>query len=77
MHEHDFNFERYKNLDISNARPARLNPKIKQLQDSLRAMKSQDDFINFFDSDVREVIIKHSTPQDRVRLNAVIRALFD
>ncbi|STY91507.1 Uncharacterised protein [Moraxella bovis] len=31
----DFDFERYKSLDMSKARPARQNPKIKRLQDNL------------------------------------------
>lgn len=72
----DFDFERYKSLDISNAKPARLNPKIKQLQDNLKAMQSQDGLTSFFDVDVQEVIKQHNTPQDRLRLNAVIRAMF-
>lgn len=72
----DFDFERYKNLDISNARPARLNPKIKQLQDNLGVKSSQDDLASCFDSDVQQVIRQHNTPRDRERLNAMIRLLF-
>lgn len=76
MHEHDFDFERYKSLDVSEARPARLNPKIKQFQNNLGIVAPQDDFMRFFDSDVQQVIKQHNTPQDRVRLNNVIRALY-
>ena len=39
---HDFDFERYKSLDVSKARPARLNPKIKQFQDNLGVVAPQD-----------------------------------
>lgn len=31
----DFDFDSYRKLDASNARPARMNPKIKQLQDNV------------------------------------------
>lgn len=31
---------------------------------------------DFFDSDVQRAIKEHDTPQDRARLNAVIRALY-
>lgn len=53
MQEQDFDFERYKSLDVSKARPARLNPKIKQLQDNLGVTAPKDDLVSFFDSDVR------------------------
>ena len=69
----DFDFERYKNLDASNARPARLNPTIKRLQDNL---VEQSQLAEFFDNDVKEVIKQHNNPQDKARLNAVIRAMF-
>lgn len=42
MTMHDFDFERYKSLDFSNAKPVRLNPKIRQFQDNLRAKNSQN-----------------------------------
>lgn len=69
----DFDFERYKNLDASNARSARLNPTIKKLQDNLT---EQSQLAEFFDSDVKEAIKQHNNPQDKARLNAVIRAMF-
>lgn len=33
----DFDFDSYRELDASNARSARMNPKIKQLQDNVGA----------------------------------------
>lgn len=75
MSDTDFDFERYKQLDFSNAKPANLNPKIKQLQERARALE-QDSFLGFFDSDVREIIGRHNTPQDRMRVNEMIRLLF-
>lgn len=76
MHENDFDFERYKSLDFSNARPARLNPKIKQLQDNLGVEPPKDELARFFDGDVQQVIRQHDTPKDRERLNTMIRVLF-
>lgn len=78
MHENDFDFERYKSLDFSNARPLRDNPKFKKFQDDVRAMRLQEQerFLSQFDSDVQEVVIKHNTPKDRERLNTMIRVLF-
>ncbi|MBF1233894.1 MAG: hypothetical protein HXM33_05215 [Haemophilus sp.] len=78
MHEKDFDFERYKGLDFSDAKPLRHNPKFKKFQDDVKAMQlqKQDKFLSQFDSDVMEAIIKHSTPSDRERLNTMIRVLF-
>lgn len=73
----DFDFERYKSVDFSNAKPANLNPKIKQLQDNLKAEKSQNEFASYFDDDVQEVIRQHNTPSDRKRVNEMIRLLFE
>lgn len=30
-----------------------------------------DDLVNFFDSDVQEIIKQHNTPQDRMRVNQI------
>lgn len=76
MQEHDFDFERYKSLDFSNAKPLRQNPKFKKLQDDLKNMQPQNDLAIFFDSDVQEAIRSHNSPKDRERLNTVIRMLF-
>lgn len=78
MHERDFDFERYKDLDFSDAKPLRHNPKFKKFQDDVKAMQSQeqDIFLSQFDNDVKEAVIKHSTPNDRERLNTMIRVLF-
>lgn len=35
-----------------------------------------DDLVNFFDSDVQEIIKQHNTPQDKMRVNQMIRLLF-
>lgn len=71
-------FERYKGLDFSDAKPLRHNPKFKKFQDDVKAMQSQeqDIFLSQFDNDVKEAVIKHSTPNDRERLNTMIRVLF-
>lgn len=73
---HDFDFERYKSLDVSKARPARLNPKIRQFQDNLGIVAPQDDLMSLFDSDVQHTLRMHNSPQDRMRLNTMIRVLF-
>lgn len=73
----DFDFERYKSVDFSNAKPANLNPRIKQLQDNLKAEKSQNELTSYFDDDVQEVIRQHNTPSDRKRVNEMIRLLFE
>lgn len=74
MHENDFDFERYKRIDFSDAHPARLNPKIREFQE--RKKEHDRMILGQFDDDVQEVIKQHTTPQDRMRLNAVIRAMF-
>lgn len=73
----DFDFDSYRKLDASNARPARLNPKIKQLQDNLGIQAPpKEKFFEQFDRDVREIIMNHDSASDRKRLNMVIRAMF-
>lgn len=74
MQENNFDFEHYKNLDFSDARPARLNPKIKAFQEH---KKEHDTMVlEQLDDDVQEMIKQHRTPQDRQRLNTMIRVLF-
>lgn len=68
----DLDYERYKEFDFSGATHTK-NPKILQAQAKKRAY---DAFVELFDSDVRQICIEHNTPQDRIRLNAVIRALY-
>lgn len=75
MADSDLEYERYKDWDMSGARSVRLNPMIKQLQDNL-GIVPPNDFMEFFDRDVRQIITQHNTPQDRARVNAVIRALY-
>lgn len=59
-------------------RPSIKHPIFEKMQANARAMQSQeqDKFLSQFDSDVKETIIKNSTPSDRERLNAMIRLLF-
>lgn len=72
MQDIDLEYERYKDFDFSGAKPTQ-NPMILQAR---ARKKIHDDLSVFFDSDVVQVIRQHSTPQDRMRLNAVIRALY-
>lgn len=74
MHNHDFDFERYKSIDFSDARPARLNTKIRAFQE--RKKEHDRMILGQFDDDVQEVIKSHTTPKDRERLNTMIRVLF-
>lgn len=69
----DKNFQYYKNLDFSNARRANENPVIKELQ----ARKREHDaaLARLLDGDVQEAIVHIDTPEDRARINAVLRAL--
>lgn len=63
-----------KEFNFSTAKKVSEIPALQQLRKAYA--ESQDDLSSFFDDDVKKVIRQHSTPQDRVRLNAVIRALF-
>lgn len=72
MQEVDLEYERYKDWDMSNAKPTQ-NPKILEMR---ARKKAYDRFIEFFDSEVQEIVLNHDTPQDKKRLNAVIRALY-
>ena len=68
----DVEFERYKNWDFSNAKPT-TNPTILKLQ---ARKKAYDTLMNVLDDDVQELIANQENPQDKARLNAVIRAMF-
>ena len=77
-----------KDLDFQNIEVARnkhVVPKVLQRYNENKARhieqvsqtQTLDDLVNFFDSDVQEVIKQHNTPQDRMRVNQMIRLLFD
>ncbi|WFF39024.1 hypothetical protein LU290_01980 [Moraxella nasibovis] len=72
MQDIDLEYERYKDFDFSGATHTK-NPKILEMQ---ARKKAYDKFMTFFDTEVREIILNHDTPQDRMRLNAVIKALY-
>lgn len=64
-------------FDFENAKPIK-HPLIAQAQAKARASKEQEqnELISFFDNDVQQVIMQHNTPQDRMRVNQMIRLLF-
>ncbi len=68
----DFDFEYYKNLDFSNAKPT-TNPTILQFR---ARKKAYDTLMNVLDDDVQELIANQENPKEKARLNAVIRAMF-
>lgn len=72
MQDTDLEYERYKDFDFSNAKPTK-NPKILEMR---AKKKAYDAFVSFFDDDVQKIVIEHNEPQERARLNAVIRALY-
>lgn len=72
MQEVDLEYERYKDFDFSGAKPTK-NPKILEMR---ARKKAYDRFIEFFDSEVQEIVLNHDTPEARVRLNAVIKAMY-
>lgn len=72
MQDIDLEYERYKDFDFSGAKHI-TDPKILEAR---ARKKAHDDLVSFFDSDVQEVIKQHNTPQDRMRVNQMIRLLF-
>lgn len=69
MQEHDF--ERYKSLDFSNAKPLRQNPKFKKFQDNLKQSKDSFERERFFDDDVLIWLEQH--PNSRQYVNEMLR----
>lgn len=65
----------FNGFDFDNANPIK-HPLIAKAQAQAKASKNQDDLIGFFDNDVQQVIRQHNTPQDRLRVNQMIRLLF-
>lgn len=63
-------------FDFKTAKPVSQVPALQRLRQAYQESKQSDDLVSLFDSDVREIIKQHNTPQDRKRLNAVIRALY-
>ena len=72
MQDSDLEYERYKDFDFSGATRT-TNPKILEMR---ARKKSYDRFMDFFDKEVQEIVLNHDTPEDRTRLNAVIKALY-
>ncbi|STZ70246.1 Uncharacterised protein [Moraxella caprae] len=64
-----------KDFDFTTAKPVSQVPALQQLRKAYQESK-QDDFMRFFDSDVQQAIQQYDTPQHRIRLNNVIRALY-
>lgn len=61
-------------------RPSIKHPIFEKMQANAKAMQlqeqEQNELISFFDNDVQQVIRKHNTPKDRMRVNQMIRLLF-
>lgn len=73
MSDIDLEYERYKDFDMSNAKRV-INPKILEAR---ARKKAYDAFMTLFDDDVQQIFVnQQNNQQDRVRLNAVIRALY-
>ena len=64
-------------FDFENAKPIK-HPLIAQAQARAKMSQEQEqnELISFFDNDVQQVIRKHNTPKDRMRVNQMIRLLF-
>lgn len=64
-------------FDFENAKPIK-HPLIAQAQARAKMVQEQEknELISFFDNDVQQVIKQHNTPQDRMRVNQMIRLLF-
>ena len=68
----DFDFERYKDFDFSGATRT-TNPKILEMR---ARKKAHDTLLQLFDEDVQQLLAQQQSPQQKARLNAVIRALY-
>lgn len=64
-----------KNFDFTTAKPVSQVPALQQLRKAYQDSQ-QDDLLSLFDSDVKQTLKMHNTPQDRMRLNTMIRVLF-
>lgn len=72
MQDIDLEYERYKDFDFTGATRTN-NPKILEMR---ARKKAYDRFMDFFDKEVQDIVLSHDTPQDRTRLNAVIKAMY-
>lgn len=57
-------------------RPSVKHDFMAKMQANAKAKDEQNRLDSFFDVDVQQTLRMHNTPQDRVRLNNVIRALY-
>lgn len=64
-----------KDFDFTTAKPISQVPALQQLRKAYQESQ-KDDLLSLFDDDVQQTLKLHNTPQDRIRLNAVIRAMF-
>ncbi len=53
--QHDIEYERYKDWDFSNAKPANKHPLVKKLQDNVKTKQQA------FDDDVTNWVVKQDT----------------
>lgn len=73
MQDTDLEYERYKDFDFSGAKRI-TDPRILEARER---KKTYDAFMSLFDEDVQKIIVQHqNNQQDRVRLNAIIRAFY-
>lgn len=74
MQDIDLAYERYKDFDFSGATHTK-NPAILEMR---ARKKAYDAFMSLFDDDVRQILVEqqNKSPQERTRLNAVIRAFY-
>lgn len=64
----------FDDFDFDNAKPIK-HPLIAKAQTNI-ATTPNVEVLNFFDDDVLEIIKHHNTDEHRLRVNAVLRALF-
>ena len=72
MQDIDLEYERYKDFDFTGATRTN-NPKILEMR---ARKKAYDRFMDFLDNEVQNIGLSNDTPQERTRLNAVIKAMY-
>lgn len=70
--ELDLAYEHYKNWDMSNSKPARLNPMIAKLQENARLATLQQN--NLLDEDVADWLVKQNS-KTRSHINELLRQI--
>ncbi len=64
-----------KDFDFTTAKPVSQVPALQELRKAYQESQ-KNDLSSLFDSDVQETLKMHNTPQDRMRVNQMIRLLF-